>query len=172
VTQVLAAQAMATLDSLALDGLALDGLALDKEFGTALGRGALAILAYAALGVVLLVAGYYAIDLATPGRLSTIIRTDRNPNATLLAACGVFAVALIVVAAIWSSGGRLVEGLLSTLVFGAVGIAAQVIASLIFDRLVGIETRGLVHEAQLQPATILLGTTHVAIGLVTAIAVI
>ena len=151
---------------------ALDGLALEKGFGEALGRGAGAILAYAALGVLLLVAGYYAIDLATPGRLTTIIRTDRNPNATLLAACGVFAVALIVVAAIWASGGRLAEGLLSTLVFGAVGIAAQIVASFVFDKLVGIDIRGLVHEPKLEPAAILLGTTHVGIGLVTAIAVI
>jgi Domain of Unknown Function (DUF350) len=154
-------------------GLALHtGLALDADFGEALGRGALAILAYAGLGVVLLVAGYYAIDLATPGRLTTIIRTDRNPNATLLAACGVFAVALIVAASIWASGGRLIEGLLSTLVFGAVGIAAQVIASIVFDKLVRIEVRSLVHEARLQPAAILLGSTHIAIGVVTAVAVI
>lgn len=151
---------------------ALDGLALDEGFGEALGRGAGAILAYAALGVLLLVAGYYAIDLATPGRLTTIIRTDRNPNATLLAACGVFAVALIVVAAIWASGGRLVEGLLSTLVFGAVGIAAQIVASFIFDKLVGIDIRGLVHEPKLEPAAILLGVTHIGIGIITATSVI
>lgn len=151
---------------------ALDGLALDREFGEALGRGAGAILAYAALGVLLLVAGYYAIDLATPGRLTTIIRAERNPNATLLASTGVFAVALIVVAAIWASGGRLVEGLLSTLVFGAVGILAQVIASFVFDKLVGIDLRGLLHEPKLEPAAMLLGTTHVGIGLVTAMAVI
>jgi len=151
---------------------AVDVLALDRDFGEALGRGAVAILAYAAVGVLLLVAGYYAIDLATPGRLTTIIRTDRNPNATLLAACGVFAVALIVVAAIWASGGRLIEGLLSTLVFGAVGILAQVVASFVFDKLGGFDIRGLVHEPKLQPAAILLGSTHLGIGLVTAMAVI
>ncbi len=151
---------------------ALDGLALDEGFGEALARGAGAILAYAALGVLLLVAGYYAIDLATPGRLTTIIRTDRNPNATLLAACGVFAVALIVVAAIWASGGRLVEGLLSTLVFGAVGIAAQIVASFVFDKLVGIDIRSLVHEPKLEPAAVLLGVTHIGIGIITATSVI
>jgi uncharacterized membrane protein YjfL (UPF0719 family) len=151
---------------------ALDGLALEKGFGEALARGAGAILAYAALGVLLLVAGYYAIDLATPGRLTTIIRAERNPNATLLASSGVFAVALIVAASIWASGGRLAEGLLSTLVFGAVGIAAQVIASFVFDKLVGFDLRGLLHEPKLEPAAILLSSTHLGIGLVTAIAVI
>ena len=44
----------------------------------------------ASLGTaLLLVAGFYVIDLATPGRLSKIIRTDRNPNATVLAASSV-----------------------------------------------------------------------------------
>jgi hypothetical protein len=157
---------------LAGDVPALDVLALEKGFGEALGRGALAILAYAALGVLLLVAGYYAIDLATPGRLSTIIRTDRNPNATLLASTGVFAVAMIVAASIWASGGRLVEGLLSTLVFGAVGIGAQVVASIVFDKLVGFDLKGLLREDRLQPSAVLLGSTHLGIGLVTAVAVI
>jgi hypothetical protein len=148
------------------------GLALDRDFGEALGRGAGAILAYAALGVLLLVAGYYAIDLATPGRLTTIIRTERNPNATVLASAGVFAVALIVAASIWASGGRLIEGLISTLVFGGLGILAQVVASLVFDRLVGIDLKSLLREPRIEPAAVLLGATHLGIGLVTAVAVI
>ncbi len=147
-------------------------LALDDAYWTAVGRGAGSILAYAALGLVLLVIGFYAIDLATPGRLSTIIRDERNPNATVLAACGVFAVSLIVVAAIFSSGGRLLEGLISTLVFGLVGILAQVAAAFIFNLLVRIDVRRLVHEPTIQPAAVLLGVTNVAIGLVTAMAVI
>ncbi len=148
------------------------GLALDRDFGEALGRGAGAILAYAALGVLLLVAGYYAIDVATPGRLTTVIRTERNPNATVLASAGVFAVALIVAASIWASGGRLIEGLISTLVFGGLGILAQVVASLVFDKLVGIDLKSLLHEPRIEPAAILLGATHLGIGLVTAVAVI
>ncbi|WP_327046937.1 DUF350 domain-containing protein [Microbispora sp. NBC_01189] len=90
-----------------------------------LGHGALAIVSYAVLGVLLLVAGFYVVDLATPGRLSTVIRTDRNPNATVLATSSVAGVALVVAASIWSSGGELREGLLATLVFGLVGIAVQ-----------------------------------------------
>jgi len=152
--------------------LALDPVALDSSYWESLGEGALAIAAYAVLGVLLLLAGYYAVDLATPGRLVTVIRDERNPNATLLAAAGVLAVAFIVVAAIWASGGRLLEGLLSTLVFGAVGILAQVVAAAVFDRLVGIDVRRLVHEPTLQPATVLLAVNHLAIGLVTAVAVI
>jgi uncharacterized membrane protein YjfL (UPF0719 family) len=138
----------------------------------ALGRGAHAILAYAILGVLLLIAGFYVIDLVTPGRLSKLLTEERNPNATMLTASGVSGVALIVAASIWSSGGMLQEGLLSTLVFGLVGIAVQTLGMIAFDRVAGISVRELVSEPELRPAAILLGVTHLAIGLITAVAVI
>ncbi|MFF4416984.1 DUF350 domain-containing protein [Streptosporangium sp. NPDC001559] len=137
-----------------------------------LGRGALAIASYAALGVILLIIGFYVIDLAIPGKLSRLIRVDRNPNATMLTASGLTAVGLIVAASIWSSGGALHEGLLATLVFGLAGIAVQTVAMLAFDRVVGISVRELVTESDLQPGTRLLAVTHVVIGLITAVAVI
>ncbi|MEU8249974.1 DUF350 domain-containing protein [Nonomuraea sp. NPDC048916] len=137
-----------------------------------LARGAGAIAAYAAVGVVLLIIGFYVIDLATPGKLSTVIRSERNPNATLLATSALAAVGLIVAASIWSSGGRLTEGLAGTAVFGLVGIVVQTVAMLVFDRVVGISVRDLVKEPELQPGSRLLAVTHVAIGLITAVAVI
>ncbi|MFC0861512.1 DUF350 domain-containing protein [Sphaerimonospora cavernae] len=137
-----------------------------------LGNGALAIMAYAILGVLLLVAGFYVVDLATPGRLSKVIRTDRNPNATVVAASGVAGVGLIVAASIWSSGGVLREGLLVTLVFGLVGIAAQTLCMFAFDKVTGFSVRELVREPTLQPAAILLSVTRFVIGLITAVAVI
>jgi uncharacterized membrane protein YjfL (UPF0719 family) len=149
-----------------------DVLALDSTYWNAVGTGAGSIVAYAALGLVLLLIGYYAIDLATPGRLSVIIRDERNINATVLASCAVFSVALIIVAAIWSSGGRLSEGLISTAIFGLIGIVAQVVAAFVFNILARIDVRRLVHEPTVSPAAVLLGVTNLAIGLVTAIAVI
>jgi uncharacterized membrane protein YjfL (UPF0719 family) len=152
--------------------LALQVLAQEEGLGESLGRGAYSILAYAALGLVLFVAGFYVVDLATPGKLSHIIRTERNPNATMLTATGMIGIGLIVAASIFSSGGKLADGLLATLVFGAIGIVAQTIAMLVFDRLIGIDVQGLIKEPQLEPAAWLLGATRVMIGLVTAIAVI
>ncbi|WP_336213569.1 DUF350 domain-containing protein [Nonomuraea sp. LPB2021202275-12-8] len=137
-----------------------------------LARGSGAIAAYAAVGVILLIIGFYVIDLATPGKLSSVIRTERNPNATLLATSALAAIGLIVAASIWSSGGRLAEGLAGTAVFGLVGIVVQTLAMLLFDRVVGISVRDLVKEPELQPGARLLAVTHVAIGLITAVAVI
>jgi uncharacterized membrane protein YjfL (UPF0719 family) len=137
-----------------------------------LGRGALAIAAYAALGVILLIIGFYVLDLAIPGKLSQLIKVDRNPNATLLTCSGLAAVGLIVSVSIWSSGGALHEGLLATLVFGLVGIAVQTVAMVAFDKVAGISVRELVKEPNLQPGTRLLAVTHMVIGLITAAAVI
>ncbi|GAA3418011.1 DUF350 domain-containing protein [Streptosporangium vulgare] len=137
-----------------------------------LGRGALAIVSYAALGVILLIIGFYVIDLVIPGKLSRLIKEERNPNATLLTGSGLAAVGLIVAASIWSSGGALHEGLLATFVFGLVGIAVQTVAMVAFDKVAGISVRDLVTEPELQPGSRLLAVTHLAIGLITAVAVI
>lgn len=138
----------------------------------ALGRGVPAILAYAFLGLLLLLLGYYVTDWTTPGKLSAIIRTEHNPNAAMLAASGVAGVALIVVAAIFTSGGSLLEGLTETLVFGVVGILAQAVASLVFERVIGMDPRRLISEQALSPASVLIGVTRVGIGLITAFALI
>jgi uncharacterized membrane protein YjfL (UPF0719 family) len=150
----------------------MQAVAFSDGFGTALGKGAGAIASYTALGLVLLIIGFLAIDLATPGRLTTIIRTNRNANATLLAVCGVSAVGLVVSASIFASGGRLLEGLIATLVWGLVGIAAQLIASVVVRYLLGVDVAGLMTKEKLEPSAILLGATQATVGLITAIAVI
>jgi uncharacterized membrane protein YjfL (UPF0719 family) len=138
----------------------------------ALTRGVPAIVSYALLGTLLLLLGYFVTDWTTPGKLSAIIRTEHNPNAAMLAASGVAGVALIVVAAIFTSGGNLVDGLTETLVFGVVGIAAQALASLGFERVIGMDPRRLMSEQALSPASVLVGVTRVGIGLITAFALI
>jgi hypothetical protein len=112
------------------------------------------------------------VDWTTPGKLGAVIRTEHNPNATMLAASGVAAIALVIVAAIFTSGGDLVQGLTETLVFGLVGIGAQAIAFLVFERVIGMNPRELMSESALSPAAVLVGVTRVAIGLITAFALI
>jgi uncharacterized membrane protein YjfL (UPF0719 family) len=147
-------------------------LAFSDGFGTALGKGAGAIAAYTALGLVLLIIGFFAVDMTTPGRLTTIIRMNRNANATLLAVCGTAGVGLVVAASIFASGGKLLEGLIATLVWGLVGIVAQQIAMLVVRLLLGIDVAGLMNKEKLEPSAILLGAMQATVGLITAIAVI
>lgn len=146
-------------------------LALSEGFGESVWWGVRAIGGYAALGLVLLVVGFYILDFVTPGNLGKIIRHERNPNAGLVAAAGTFGIGLIVAASILGSGGSLVEGLLATAAFGFTGVVAQVVAVLVFDKVIGIDVGGVIAEAKLSPAAVLLGAAHVAIGLITAAAV-
>ena len=147
-------------------------LAATPSLPDVLGRGSLAIVTYATLGTLLLLLGYFVTDWTTPGKLSAVIRTEHNPNAAMLAASGVTGVTLIVVAAIFTSGGNLQEGLTETLVFGLIGIAAQALASLAFERVIGMDPRRLMSEQALSPASVLVGVTRVGIGLITAFALI
>lgn len=135
-------------------------------------NGAAAILCYAAVGLILLVVGFFAVDVTTPGRLSKIIRADRNVNATFLAACGIAAVGLIVVASIWGAGGSLAAGLAASVVWGVTGVIAQIISFMIFRALLGIDLGGLMKNPERDPAAILLGIMQLTIGAVTAISVI
>ena len=59
---------------------------------------------YAVIGAVLMYAGYFAIDLTTPGDLRGLVREGR-PNAVVVSASGLVSMALIVVVAIYISGG-------------------------------------------------------------------
>ncbi|MFG1999588.1 DUF350 domain-containing protein [Spirillospora sp. NPDC048911] len=135
-------------------------------------EGSGALLAYAAVGLVLFIVGFYMTDLATPGRLITVIREHRNPNATLLAAASTVGVGLIVSVSIYASHGDLMEGLARTLVFGGVGIIAMTVATQIFDRVVGISIKQLADDAddELEPAAVLLAVANLMIGVVTAVA--
>lgn len=137
-----------------------------------LGRGVLAIVTYALLGGLLLLLGYFVVDWTTPGKLGAVIHGDRNPNAAMLAASGLAGIALVVVAAIFTSGGNLIEGLTETVVFGIVGIAGQALVSFGFERVIGMDARRLMAEQGLSPAAVLVGVTRVAIGLITAFALI
>src|SRR5690348_17734447 len=100
-------------------------LALDAAYFANIGRGVGAILLYALLGALLMLLGFWAIDITTPGKLNRMVR-EGLPGAVLVTGAGMVSMAFIVVTAIWSSSGTLVEGLLGALIFGLVGIIAQV----------------------------------------------
>ncbi|GAB3678534.1 DUF350 domain-containing protein [Actinocorallia lasiicapitis] len=147
-------------------------LALDSAFGDVLGDNILAIVAYAVVGLVLFVVGFYVIDLATPGHLVSVIRHERNPNATLLATAAMITVGVIVSASIYATDAALAEGLIATVVYGLVGILAQVLAMLVFNFIIGLKIKDLCRESELHPGTWMLAVTYVMIGVVTAVSVI
>lgn len=145
-------------------------LALDPGFGSAIGRGVGAIALYAVVGLVLMVFGFYAIDWTTPGKLSALVRTG-CPNAVIVTAAGLVSMALIVVVAIYSSAGKLDEGLLSALIFGFVGIIVQVAAVRLLEWITRLDIGSLIESDKFAPASVVVASAHVALGLVVAVAI-
>ena len=65
------------------------------------------------LGALLILIGFYAIDITTPGKLTQLVRAGSPNAAAVVAAAGMVSMAFIVVLAIHSSSGNLSEGLVA-----------------------------------------------------------
>jgi hypothetical protein len=144
---------------------------IDSGFGAVLGTGIGAILLYAVLGVLLMLLGFWAVDLTTPGKLNRMVR-DGQPNAVLVTAAGMISMAFIVVVAIYASSGSLLEGLLASLVFGVVGIIAQVGGVRLLEWVTGIDIGSVLAAERVQPQAYVVSAAHVALGLVVAVAIL
>ncbi|WP_026343518.1 DUF350 domain-containing protein [Nocardia sp. BMG111209] len=146
-------------------------IALAPGYWGNLGHGVGAIAAYAAVGLVLMLVGFAALDFTTPGLLRKLVGSGK-PNANIIAAAGLLATAIIVVFAIYSSGGKLTEGLISAAVFGLVGIVAQVVSARILERATGIHIGNLLHATVFVTESLVVAAAHVGIALVIGIAII
>ena len=131
---------------------------------------ALGAVAYSAVGIMLMVLGYLVTDWLTPGKLGELIWTERNKNAAILLTSNVLGVGLIVVGAIWASEGDLVEGIVSTFVFGVIGLGAMAVAFLILDWLTPGKLGDILTTEELQPAVWVNAAMHLALGGVIAMA--
>lgn len=140
-------------------------------FPAALGIGSVAILLYAVLGVLLVLLGFYAVDLTTPGPLTAMVREGR-PNSVVITAFGMVGMALIVVTAISTASGPLLEGLVRALVFGLVGIVAQVGAVRLLEWVMRLDVGAVLAAERVQAQSFVVGAAHLAIGLVVAVAIL
>jgi uncharacterized membrane protein YjfL (UPF0719 family) len=146
-------------------------LALEAGFFQVIGGGVGAIVLYALLGLLMMVIGFYAIDLTTPGKLNRLVRQGK-PNAVVVTASGMVSMAFIVVVAIYTSSGRLAEGLVATLVYGLVGIVVQAVAVRLLEWVTGIDMNRLMVADELRPEARVVSAAHLALGLVVAVAVL
>lgn len=144
---------------------------IEPGFFSVIGRGVGAILLYAIVGVLLMLLGFYAVDVTTPGKLYRMVR-DGLPNAALVTAAGMISMAFIVVVAIYTSTGSLLEGLLATLIFGLVGIIVQVGGVRLMEWVTGLDIGAVLKAERIQPQAFVVAAAHVALGLVVAVAVL
>ncbi|SDZ41237.1 Uncharacterized membrane protein YjfL, UPF0719 family [Amycolatopsis xylanica] len=145
-------------------------LALSENFGGNLVRGIGAILLYGVVGLILMFAGFWAIDWTTPGKLAKLI-TRGLPNAVIVTASGMLSMAFIIVVAIANSASDLTEGLITSLVYGLIGIVVQVLAVRLLEWATRIDVGSTIESEQFAPASIVVAAVHIALGLVVAVAI-
>jgi hypothetical protein len=143
----------------------------DAGYWNVLGRGVGAIVLYAIVGLVLMVIGFYAIDLTTPGPLRKMVDAGK-PNAIVVAAAGMVSMALIVVLAIYASSGKLVEGLVGSAIFGLVGIVAQVVMMRVATLVLGIDMNALFEADEFNYESLMVAAAQFALGIVVAVAIL
>lgn len=105
------------------------------DFFSDLAYDVLAGLLYGGVGILLMVAGFYVIDLLTPGKLGHLICVDRRRDVGIVVASGMLAVAAIVTSAILASDGDLGEGLAESAGFGLAGLVLLGVAFVAIDRI-------------------------------------
>jgi uncharacterized membrane protein YjfL (UPF0719 family) len=145
-------------------------VALPEGYWGDLGEGIGAIALYAVVGVVLMLIGFYAIDFTTPGKLSELVRTGK-PNAVIVTASGMLSMALIIVVAILNSFGDLTAGLIGSLVFGLIGIVAQVLAVRLLEWITRLDVGETIEAEAYAPSSLVVAAVHLALGAIVAVAI-
>jgi uncharacterized membrane protein YjfL (UPF0719 family) len=123
--------------------------------------------AYSAVGLVLLTAGYYTLDALTPGHLGRHITEERSVNAALVTAAGMLGQGAIVFAAIWTnatSGFGL--ALAYTVVFGLLGVVLQAVAFLVLDLITPGKLGAHMTEPAFHPASLVVASVQLAVSLI------
>ncbi|WP_439385457.1 DUF350 domain-containing protein [Amycolatopsis lexingtonensis] len=145
-------------------------LALSDTFGSDLVRGIGAILLYGVIGLLLMFAGFWAIDWTTPGKLSKLV-TQGLPNAVIVTASGLLAMSFIVVVAIFNSASDLTEGLITSLVYGLLGIIVQVVGVRLLEWATRIDVASTIESPKFAPVSIVVAAAHIGLGLVVAVGI-
>lgn len=133
-----------------------------------IGEGLVASLAYVGVAVVLLAIGFIVLDLLSPGRLSTVIMRDRNRNAARVAAAGMLGLAIVVGTSVLTTHDDFVAGLITTTVFGLVGVLLQAAVFVTLDRLTPGKLGDVVCDAEDHPGSWLIASSLLAAGIIVA----
>ena len=125
------------------------------------------VLAYTGVGIAILGAGFWMLDLLTPGHLGRLVVEQRNPNAGLVAGAGLLSLGLILWFAIFFTGAGW-SGLDDAAVFGAVGVVTQAIGFLLLDLITPGKLREEIMGERLHPGAVMAAAMQFALALVVA----
>lgn len=130
--------------------------------------GLVATLAFAGVGLALLVVGFFMVDLLTPGRLAHQIFTEHNRDAALVLASSLFSLGLILATAIHTAAEDTWEALLETTAYGLLGVALLGLSFAVLDWITPGRLGELVTDDKEDPAVWVTVALQIAVGLVVA----
>ncbi|WP_106825624.1 DUF350 domain-containing protein, partial [Mycobacterium avium] len=116
-------------------------------------KGAVATILYFAVGMAVLLVGFYAVDLLTPGKLRQLVFIDRRPNAVVVAGAMYIALTAVIISAIANSYSQLGQGLVGVAVYGLMGVILLGVALLAMHLLIPGSFHEHVEEPQLHPGS-------------------
>jgi uncharacterized membrane protein YjfL (UPF0719 family) len=121
--------------------------------------------AYTGVGIALLILGFYALDLLTPGHLGRHIYEDRSVNAALTLAAGFLGQGAIVFASIWTNAtSGFGQALLYTVVFGILGVVLQAVAFVVLDVITPGKLGAHLTDPVFHPASLVSGAVQLAVA--------
>ncbi len=118
------------------------------------------------IGIGLMAVGFLLVDVLTPGKLRDLIWVDRNPNAALLLVANQLGIAAIVFTAIFTSYDSFAQGLLSTVLFGAIGIGIMAMAFLVLDWLTPGKLGEVICTPDRHPGAMVSAASHFGAALI------
>lgn len=130
------------------------------------------VLSYAVVGLALMLIGYLIFDVLTPGKLHELLWQHRSKNAAILVGSSLFAVAIIVATAIRASADDLLLGLLSTFLYGMLGLILQAGSFFLIDLVTPGRNADMVSEDRIHPAMWVTAVANLGISLIMASAIL
>jgi uncharacterized membrane protein YjfL (UPF0719 family) len=134
-------------------------------------KGAVATILYFAVGMAVLLVGFFMVDVLTPGKLRQLVFIDRRPNAVVVSGAMYIALTTVIVSAIVNSYSQLGQGLFGVAVYGLMGVVLLGIALLAIHLLIPGNFHEHVDDPALHPGSFAVALILLAVGAVTAAAV-
>jgi hypothetical protein len=126
---------------------------------------------YTVLGLVLLLLGAILVDLLTPGRLRHQVWDERNRNAAIVLSSALLSIGAITFTAIMTSEQGLVRGLVSTAIFGGLGLALMAGVFWILDMLTPGKLGTIIVDPDPHPAIWVTASSNVAVAAIVCAAI-
>lgn len=129
---------------------------------------------YSLIGIALLIVGFVALDLVTPGRLRQLVWVEHDRNATILTVSMVIGLALVLVCSVIDTAHlELWRGLVYSIAYAVLTIAVMMWSFVLIDWLTpGKLGSLLLEDSDENPAIWVTATVFVGIGAIIAAALL